>query len=217
MAQTTRRTLMGVLPLTALATAAASLPAIAAAGKVSPIKEAYREFRRLSQFADECREAAYERRKAYVEPGRPLYRMGQTDGRFQRVTMEDGRSNLYLDDSDDNIAELRAVDASAPSEISWLVHTHSRRQDRARTTLAAIDDWKAECRRRKDACGLTEATNKVYAAEKAEEAQARRIHAMPAASLRDLAFKAAVIQIQWDENDVDGLLQNMIELAQIEA
>ncbi len=207
-----RRAMLGGIPAAAIATTAV-LSTAAMAAEPSEIELAFREYRRLDELANAAFDTEWEVEDLYIEPPRPKWYPAGSAGGYHVVRLPDGKYLASLDTGDENISYLNDLIASPPPEDEDDAYFHQQGVKDARETLSQIEGWKAECERRKDACGLTQATARREAAIKERDAQRDRVYAIDAMNVRDLAFQAAII-IEYDLDDMGagGVLKRMIEL-----
>ena len=209
-----RRAMLGHILAAPLITTAI-LPAAAAAAEPSEIELAFREYRRLDELTDAAYAAEWDIQALYIEPPRPKWSPWGSAGSHHVKRLPDGKYIASLDTGDENIRYLNDLIASlSPGDEDdddfYLKHVED-----ARETLSQIEGWKAECERRKNACGLTQAIARREAAVKERNAQRDRVYAIDAMNFRDLAFQAAIIIEYGDLDDMGAgyALKQMIKLA----
>ena len=204
----------------ALASAVAATAGKAEAFEVGPIEAAWPEHVRLSKIHDKTAEVLDEAEEHYEEPPRPLWHPATVEGGYEMVRQGSGSLRACLSMSAENIEQLRAL-AEAPYIHSGDVSVklgyglHHRRARSARATLDRITGWQAECRRRADALGLTEAREAEEATSNAVWAHAETMFAMQARTYRDLAFLATLVDQHWTSEWAETLVERMMSFAGI--
>ena len=198
--------------MTAAAASSMALPVLA--NEPGPIERMYLEHVGLAAARNASYEAEWEAGKRYVEPDRPRWAPWTAEGGYKLEPLPDNKCRCYLDDSDENIARLREMIAQEREpDAPDAGYRNKDRAPRARKTLDQIEMWKAEAQRRRDAAGLTAATEAKVAATTAAEEHAAKIFAIEPTNFRELAFRAAVLLNTWDEDVAETLPELLVELA----
>lgn len=219
-----RCAILGAIP----AAAAVALPASAigigalkpafAASSPSAIEVEYAEYQRLTELWSDADDLLSEAQERYEAPPRPGFNYARSEGASDVVRSRDGKGYCYLSLSKENIADLKetiAVPIPEPNGLNdidpWWV---AKRAERAEKTLAQIEEYLAEVKRRKDAAGLTEAEQNEALADKAMVDQRLKTFAMKAENFRDLAYVANVAATDFD---AWAIVERLVKLARIEA
>ena len=185
-----------------------------------PIEAAYPELVRLLDAWDAACSIEWEAEERYEQPPRPLWHPATSEGGYEMVRLPSVGHRACLSLAPDNLEQLRSL-AEAPYVPSGDVsarlgrHLHHRRTRTARATLDKIEAWQAEDRRRQDEAGLTEARAAQERARDAAHAQLESMYAAPASSFRELAFQAAYLREDSNEERVSAVVRRLVELAGI--
>ena len=188
------------------------LPALGAAP--GPIEAMWPDFLRLEAALDDASIRASDAEELYEEPERPRWHPVLEEGGYVTIMTSPGRGHSVLDFGDENIAYLKNCiareyepddpDAGCPNKL---------RGRRARKTLAKIEEWHAEVRRRKDAAALTEAEAEEARVGAAAGAHRTAMLAIEATTFRELAFQAVLFDDDWRQAEAERVLERLTELA----
>ena len=196
---------------------ALGLPALPFVGaSLGPIEAMYPELLRLADAYDVAIEATWDAEERYEEPDRPRWHPATSEGGYKLESLPGNKCRCYLNDSDENVAELRTVITEPfvfDPTFAITEHSHRSRIERARKTLDQIEAWQTEDCKRRDAAGLTAAEAKEAEACAASDAQRDAIFAIQATTFRELAFQAAILTTHWDRERIGVVLERLAELA----
>ena len=213
-----RRSLITQASMLASVTAAGATMALpVSADEPGPIERMFPEHARLAEAYAAASDAEWEAEKRYVEPERPRWHPFTAEGGYKLQPLPENKCRCFLDDGDENIAYLKdLISKKFESDAEDQGYRNADLAKCARKTLAEIEAWKAEAQRRKDEVGLTAASMASAEAEEAVEAHAAKIYAIEPTSIRELAFRAAVLLNTWNDEAVEWLPEQLVELAGID-
>jgi hypothetical protein len=202
-----RRSILKGIPGGVLFGAAATITAAASVG----FSIAYTEWKSLRDAHDAAMAALMGGWKRFKEPQKAPYRLAIDKGRHITVWQPDGRGFLYVDTSDENIAELRAVAERAPSGNPLMVAWEKAETPRfARTLEKALAYRKAREAALAEA-GIPALRQASIAAGEALSDKSEEILAMKPNDIRELAMQARVAMQHG--HDAEEWLDRMIEAA----
>lgn len=202
-----RRLLATLAGASALGLPALPIPAVAR----GPIEALFAEHCRLEAQLDIAATVSMNAEEDYAEPPRPIWHPITSAGGYEMVPTSKGRGFVYVDVAAENVAYLRELAADPRDTDANGFACHD--SERAKQTLAEIDAWQAEVRRRKDAAGLTEAEGAEAQASSAAGACRAAIFAAEPTTIRELAFQAALLDDDWRQLEAERVLERLVEMA----
>ena len=194
---------------------ALSLPVLPAmAWTPGPIEAMWPEYLRLEAALDAAATRAMDAEELYDEPERPRWHPFHEEGGYVTIATTPGRGISVLDNGAENIAYLKeAIAREHEPDDPDVGYRNEVRARRARKTLAKIEAWHAEVKRRKDAAGLTEAEAADREASRTAGACRAAIFAMKATTFRELAYQAAILDVDWRQERAESVIERLAELA----
>lgn len=198
----------------ASALGAAAVPALAKAP--GPVEAMWPEYLRLEAALDDATISHMDAEDRYEEPARPSWHPFIEEGGYVSGRTGSGHLLAFLDDGEKNVAWLReciARELEPDAEDAGTTNRH--RAERARNTLAKIENWQAEVDRRQDAAGLPSARARNAQALKALKSHVDAMLAIEAGTYREAAFQAAALRTgwAWDQDAAARVLARLAELA----
>ncbi len=189
------------------------LPAIPALAQTpGPIETMYADHLRLEAALDAACMVVMDAEERYEEPDRPKWHPATAEGGYEIIPTSPGRGRALLDIGDKNVAYLREL-ISKEFDLDDVDGFGEARAKVAKRTLAEIKAWKAEDQRRRDAAGLTIALAAEQEIVSEDASRCAAIFALKATTFRELAFQAAILDVDWHQARAERVLERLVELA----